>query len=255
MKKLWDWLTNHIVITLIICSVVFALIVHCLYSMPAPSEWWKHKWGAGDILTYVSTVTLGLLAVWQNQRFKEENDKAQERLEKISLKANELNLISKIVENESQYIAMLDDTFNELFDLCGVDNLSILMSGPFDGNKLMDNMKKIVRFSSKFKQAMMSGYRLQGYDVIPLYSKCAKVFGTASSILVEYGETRSKNRDKLNEMVALCSEAENEKDVYICLRRNVLQTILYEGLSISEIRNLYTKPEEIEYGKNENGVN
>ena len=67
----------------VVISILFAIIVQWLFSKPASSEIFHAKWGAGDILTYASTVALGLLAVWQNQKFKEENDKAQERLEEL----------------------------------------------------------------------------------------------------------------------------------------------------------------------------
>ena len=98
MKK---WVSEHIVVSFIILSVLFAIAVHIVFSCPAPGEWIRAKWGAGEILTYVSTVSLGLLAVWQNQRFKEENDKSQERLEQLTQQANELSVISKIIEYET----------------------------------------------------------------------------------------------------------------------------------------------------------
>lgn len=72
------------------------------FSIKAPVSWLEAKWSAGDILTYASGVSLGLLAMWQNQRFKEENDKSQERLEKLTIQANELNIIDKIIENETR---------------------------------------------------------------------------------------------------------------------------------------------------------
>ena len=53
-------------------------------------------------MTYASTIILGLLALWQNQRFKEENDKSQERLEKISNRTNELQIISQLIEHENE---------------------------------------------------------------------------------------------------------------------------------------------------------
>ena len=56
---------------------MFAIIVQCLFSKSASSEIFHAKWGAGDILTYASTVALGLLAVWQNQKIKEESDRNQ----------------------------------------------------------------------------------------------------------------------------------------------------------------------------------
>lgn len=48
------------------------------------------------MLTYSSTVSLGLLAVWQNKKFKEENDAAQLRTEKLAMRANELSVISTV---------------------------------------------------------------------------------------------------------------------------------------------------------------
>ena len=52
-------------------------------------------------MTYASTIILGLLALWQNQRFKEENDKSQERLEKISNRTNELlKFIKKVLADD-----------------------------------------------------------------------------------------------------------------------------------------------------------
>ena len=86
----------------VIISVIFAVLIHILFSIKAPVCWLEAKWSAGDILTYASGVSLGLLAMWQNQRFKEENDKSQERLEKLTIQANELNIIDKIIENETR---------------------------------------------------------------------------------------------------------------------------------------------------------
>ncbi len=53
-------------------SIVFAFVIHWLFSIEPTVEFFRAKWSAGDILTYASTIILGLLALWQNQRFKEE---------------------------------------------------------------------------------------------------------------------------------------------------------------------------------------
>ena len=79
-----------------IASIVFAFVLHCIFSIDAKVPFWQAKWSAGDILTYTSSVILGLLALWQNQRFKTENDKAQARLETLSIHANELQITSKL---------------------------------------------------------------------------------------------------------------------------------------------------------------
>ena len=61
---------------LAIGSIVFAFVIHWVLSIEPTVEFFRAKWSAGDILTYASTIILGLLALWQNQRFKEENDKS-----------------------------------------------------------------------------------------------------------------------------------------------------------------------------------
>ena len=94
-------MSDHIVLCFVVLSILFAIAVHIAFSYSAPCEWVRAKWGAGEILTYVSTVSLGLLAVWQNKKFKEENDLSQARLEKLTTQANELSVISKIIEYET----------------------------------------------------------------------------------------------------------------------------------------------------------
>lgn len=46
-----------------IASIVFAFVLHCLFSIGAEEPFWQAKWSAGDILTYASSVILGLLAL------------------------------------------------------------------------------------------------------------------------------------------------------------------------------------------------
>ena len=95
MKNIKNFIYKHWIGCWVSASVLFALIIHFLFSIQAPNVFLAAKWGAGDLLAYASTVTLGFLAMWQNKKQKEENDIAQERLEKISLRANELNIVNK----------------------------------------------------------------------------------------------------------------------------------------------------------------
>ena len=71
-------------------SIVYAFVIHVLFSVYPRNNWLIAKWSAGEILTYASTVSLGLLAVWQNRKIQNENDKAQERLERIIEQSNQL---------------------------------------------------------------------------------------------------------------------------------------------------------------------
>lgn len=57
-------------------SLLFLIVIHFLFHLDAP-EWLQAKWTAGEILTYASTVSLGLLALWQNQKIQEEQNKKE----------------------------------------------------------------------------------------------------------------------------------------------------------------------------------
>lgn len=67
--KKYKWLIIWAII-----SLLFLIIIHILFHIRGP-KWLQAKWTAGEILTYVSTVSLGLLAFWQNQKFQEEQYK------------------------------------------------------------------------------------------------------------------------------------------------------------------------------------
>ncbi len=243
-QKLRDWISRHMISALILCSILFALVVHWLFSTPAPNEWLVHKWEAGDILTYVSTIALGLLAIWQNQRFKAENDKAQERLEKISREANELNLVSKLIENERQYIAMLDQAYIELLDVAGIENIAIIMNGEYSAERISTTLKKINHATVHFLQVMASGYEIRGYDITTLNLSCLEIAKIASEKLHEYRKEREKARPFSDEAVMHYTETLMKKNEYIKRRHQTLNAILLEEMSMAEIRALYIRPEE-----------
>lgn len=75
--KKWKW-----IVIWAIASVIFAIVIQFLFSNPAPCDFLDAKWEAGDILSYVSTVALGLLAMWQNQKchttLKKKKNKAEQ---------------------------------------------------------------------------------------------------------------------------------------------------------------------------------
>lgn len=71
-----QWLNkNKWLIIWALLSVIAALVVHLLFQKPAPNVFLQAKWSPGDILTYFSTISLGLLAMWQNQKsLREQKD-------------------------------------------------------------------------------------------------------------------------------------------------------------------------------------
>lgn len=72
--KKWKW-----IIIWAIASAIFAIVIQLLFSYPAPCDFFDAKWEAGDILSYVSTVALGLLAMWQNQKMSYDAEKKEKK--------------------------------------------------------------------------------------------------------------------------------------------------------------------------------
>ena len=80
----WLW-----IIVWALFSIFVAFITQVLFSIPAKADIFEAAWSAGDILTYVSTVSLGLLALWQAQKIHyddKENAKFNLALDKYVIK-------------------------------------------------------------------------------------------------------------------------------------------------------------------------
>lgn len=58
---------------LIVIGIVTLATVHLLFSIPAPLPWMQAVWGAGDLITYIGTIVLGIVAFAQNAQANEMN--------------------------------------------------------------------------------------------------------------------------------------------------------------------------------------
>lgn len=112
MKNLLTWIKCHKPLTIVVFILFFAaplFFVHILYKIDVGVSWLTPEFSAGEVIAYIAsfeafigTALLGILAWWQNERFKEENDKSQEYLQKLSeQQARTLNQIlwAERVEN------------------------------------------------------------------------------------------------------------------------------------------------------------
>lgn len=89
---------------------IFKLTTNALIYMPlviAGAYWYGVEqpiiatpWSIGDLfvlygvfLAFLGTVSLGVLSLWQNQRFKDENDKSQNVLQELMRKQNQKNYL------------------------------------------------------------------------------------------------------------------------------------------------------------------
>ena len=182
-QKINKLVKEHLVVSWAITSAAFAIVIHICFSIPAPVKWFEATWDAGDVLSYASTIPLGLLAMWQNQKFKEEadhaqalmdqqNTEAQNRLERISIDANELALKAQMVEIESNYIELLDKSLTELLDSCSLEYILSLMMNGYNQVAITNAISRISHALAKVDGVFESGYHVLKYDYTPLSDKC-----------------------------------------------------------------------------------
>ena len=245
---------KDIIRSLTICSILFALIIHFLFKIKTGPEWLKAEWGAGDILTYVSTVALGLLAVWQNRRFKEENDVAQKRLEEISKQANELIIINKIIEIESTKLSTLKQIIDNITNSCDLFNIA---AAGCDPNTLQDDNRtniynllhlghtieinqlalcRELNDEQSAKEEISSNFIMHTIS----YCECAKKL--INNIIISQAVTKNSFYGMLtneaSEINELKIQYEKSRDSFLKRREELLNTIVYENLSIASIREL-----------------
>lgn len=69
LKDNWKW---------IVFSVIFLVLVHFLFSIPAPYPWLVSVWEAGDFISFIGTVCLGCIATWQTNEANKLSKKMME---------------------------------------------------------------------------------------------------------------------------------------------------------------------------------
>lgn len=132
MKKILNWIKNHIFLVVIIAILVFALpliVVHLLFKWYSGIPWLEAEWLAGDILGYIAgfeallgTVILGLVSVYQNDEANAKNDRLMEMQEEqqrfqIKEKAAPVDITPIILDDNRKYYVVNDDDFPGEFDV------------------------------------------------------------------------------------------------------------------------------------------
>ena len=242
------WIKDHLLISGIISSTLFALIIHVLFSTPAPTDWFVAKWGAGDILTYASTVALGLLAVWQNKRFKDEGDKSQKRMEDLANKANELAVISKIIEREGNKISQLRQKSQNFIDSCNTENASIDIADV--ANQPDDFKKTYVKIKMDNRCAQIRYWGVELLYELGLYNTDAKAI-ELSKLVTEYSNASLALVKEIRISSIVDATYTQKKDIekqfitkmfnFISERENLLNDVTYGDFSVEQIKAMYGK--------------
>lgn len=229
-----------------ILSMLFAIIIHFLFCITAPSEYLVAKWGAGDILTYTSTVALGLLAMWQNKKQQEENDEAQNRLENISIRSNELNIINKIIEHETDRIHSLQKAMDDFTNAC--DPQAIALASAKEGLDSFPSKIGLTELEKRIDNSFFEISRLlredhedrQSFNLI--YASLYK-YAKENVTNIRDGKFDLNNQKEMANMVETLAKCRDiflqEREQYLIKQENKLSQILFEDLSLEEIRAIY----------------
>lgn len=253
-QVIFQWFRITLIRNAIIISGAFALIIHILYAIPAPCEFFVHKWEAGDILTYVSTIALSLLAVWQNQKFKEENDKAQEimerqnsdaqaRLERINIEANELNVISRLADQENQYLTKLENTAHAFLEMASLSRLRDAWDKATNANNPMqfavvsDEMKHAY---DRLTSVYLTGMKAEGTDLIRLMSSFGEVYKEASEFYLKTLKEEKIDHSFIVANAPVAATAHNALESFLFERKKLLYRILTEKMSLEQVRKIYS---------------
>lgn len=103
MNKFFEFIKKYKVLSIflailfvVIIAFLIPLIINWLYTIPACCSFFAVKWEAKDalsfygaVLAFLGTVVFSVLALWQNHRIKEANDKHTKLLEEMERKKNE----------------------------------------------------------------------------------------------------------------------------------------------------------------------
>lgn len=112
MKKMYDWIRTHKIVTAIICFLALilqALAVHAIHKCYLGDPWFTATWNPGDVLSYVAgfeaflgTVFLGMVSLEQSRKAEETNKRLSEEnnyLQKVM--SQKLLPVVKISKSES----------------------------------------------------------------------------------------------------------------------------------------------------------
>lgn len=95
---MFNWLKKHKILVCVLSFIIILgvpLAIHILFKINSGIPFFEAEWTAGDalgyygsILSFIGTVILGVLALYQNRIIKEESDKREELMERQERERN-----------------------------------------------------------------------------------------------------------------------------------------------------------------------
>ena len=237
-KKHW------VVLICVVAIVVLAAVPFIINEAYKVNSGYTTLWGAPDMLAFygavlgaIGTIALGALALWQNHVFEIENDKAQKIIEHISTRSNEINMINNIVTYEVARLNRLSNLFDEFIKYC---NPRIVID-------LMVEYHNHTYSYIVAKQKSASLYLLLSIEIknnktddsSDVNKALDSFFDLINQFFDDYSKTRTYNKELFNKLGEAEVELIVQKEAYLSHMRNREKQLLFEELSLKEIRLLY----------------
>ena len=128
IDKWWFWL---------LISAAFLIIVQVCFRIPAPCYYLDAAWEAGDLLTFVGTIVLGYIAIYQNRKANDINQRLLQ-IEETRLKPS-LSMIMLSEDERNKYSPF------EVLTFCIDDNNAMF----FENWKMLGNCDLVLWFLLK----------------------------------------------------------------------------------------------------------
>jgi len=243
MKKYGLWVLGFLAATLILTYIWFAIDGPIPSGVVAPDSWLIF-WG--DLLAFSGVISLGLVAVHQNEKANKTN-------KEILLSHKEQNRINTMFEYERYKIEELVGTSSDFFD---ISDIGILFSIAVKTSNVDDgaNIKNLSDFKSKFSNScynLMQAIALfPGYDEYAL--KVRNVYDTASKYFININEKSYKEDEESVERAnySSChSQLKDEMRAVIFKIKKRYHNAINGSHSLDELIQIFNKKsEENTYG-------
>lgn len=202
--------------------IIFLLVVQILFSVPAPNKWLEAAWGAGDFISFVGTVSLGLVAVYQTKKANEisfrllqiEEERRRPQIDIRAISKDKLRqynlqqLISASTEDifvhvNSEWEEDANEGENFWFEIKNVKDMDIINILPtIITSEIIDSNNNCVA-SNKYSLSTSCNLNLiHGYESVPLllgtnniWAKVAEKPNQSLVLTIEFRITNADGED------------------------------------------------------------
>lgn len=247
-KPLKDGFLRHPVLVWAIISALFAALIHIAFSFPAINDFFIAKWGAGELLAYSSTVAIGLLAFWQNKRFKQENDIVQEQLQRIIKEANTITIVNRIIEIENNNLFRLCSALDSFSAACDPIEISTnFANSQSNGENTLAAISAMASQEKHIDDSFFSLSRELRLDQRDFFHPsdsfvtafCACYEAAKNVVKKLRDDPISSDKDCAENLRNSMLRFISERERLLRRRKQILNKTIYGNLSIEEIKKLY----------------